>query len=1096
MLLADRFLRVRDAWFDIATGLQVEVTIRSAASRHAQLAWADRCAMLARLRHPLLNPLVDYGVAGSASLFEAHMVLPSVIVRPACAPRMVRHACRFLQAHGITLDAGAARLTFRAVLASATARRCRPVGLVLQPRSADDEVGELAGAALPGGATCVRIASPPGAGLRTFISAAARIARCAGYVPVCPGALVRWPSLFDELAQRHVFILSSADPPAFESAALVRLLARVGLHSTRAHICLTFDRGLPRATDCRLEPMGIRAMTTMTYVDPEYGPSAAEILAAARRSDGLPGRFLSELGVRPLEATPSRSSTVHEARPEYVAGPPGAMAPALRRPGSKRRLGGSLDRAPGRARTLEAQGRHAAASRLLLRAARVLHGRGEVAAAARCWLQLGWLARRRALTERALAHAERARAASTDAAVATEAGCLTAVCWTDQARLPQAEAALRALDAAARATGAASQTDPGRARIGCALARVLYWQGRHAEAADHLRPLTTHADPSVSSEALARLSRSLAALGDLSGALNAAREANRRAAGAADVTLRLAGERAMTEALLAAGDIEGVRAHAACGLEAAAAAKRPLTVLHLRAMLLRALGRSGGTEPGSARVEAALTRALRRPIPALLRQTIEAARQTTIPQGGHGLCLPATSPGHVEAFLEIAQRSPDDETAVAEVAATLCERVGAVSVAVLTASDTRVIAAAGRPWRDKSAAAVQALSTGRSAGLDDPRQPREAAEPVRCGGELVGAIACRWVLGAVAIPGPIGIALRGASLAIASHVRALADRVPAEPPPSVWGDLLGDSAVAVALREAVMRASRAPFPVLIEGESGSGKELVARAIHRLSPRHTRRFCAINCAALSDELIEAELFGHSRGAFTGALTERAGLFEEADGGTLFLDEVGELAARAQAKLLRVLQEGEVRRVGENLPRRVDVRIVSATNRRLEQEASHGRFRTDLRFRLDVLRINVPPLRERVDDIPILAQHFWRQACSRVGTSATLGPDTLAALSRHDWPGNVRELQNAIAWMAVHAPRRGRVSPAMLPAQLAARTPATGSSFEAAREDFERRFVRAALAQAGGQRQIAAKALGISRQGLAKMMRRLGIDGASA
>jgi DNA-binding NtrC family response regulator len=302
---------------------------------------------------------------------------------------------------------------------------------------------------------------------------------------------------------------------------------------------------------------------------------------------------------------------------------------------------------------------------------------------------------------------------------------------------------------------------------------------------------------------------------------------------------------------------------------------------------------------------------------------------------------------------------------------------------------------------------------------------------------------------------------------------------------------LGESAVATSLREAIQRASRAPFPVLIEGESGSGKELVARAIHKLSCRHTRRFCAINCAALTDELVEAELFGHTRGAFTGATTERAGLFEEADGGTLFLDEIGELSARAQAKLLRVLQEGEVRRVGENHPRRVDVRVVAATNRRLEQEASHGRFRTDLRFRLDVLRIVVPPLRERVGDIPVLAQHFWRRASSRVGSSATLGPDALAALSRYDWPGNVRELQNAIAWIAVHAPRRGRVSSAMLPAQLASNPLATGS-FEAAREEFERRFVRAALAQAGGQRQVAAKALGVSRQGLAKMLRRLGIN----
>ena len=153
--------------------------------------------------------------------------------------------------------------------------------------------------------------------------------------------------------------------------------------------------------------------------------------------------------------------------------------------------------------------------------------------------------------------------------------------------------------------------------------------------------------------------------------------------------------------------------------------------------------------------------------------------------------------------------------------------------------------------------------------------------------------------------------------------------------------------------------------------------------HDSPSRYTTRsaICALNCAALSDELIEAELFGHTRGAFTGAVGERAGLFEEADGGTLFLDEIGELSARAQAKLLRVLQDGEVRRVGENLSRRVDVRIIAATNRRLEQEAAAGRFRSDLRFRLDVIRIEVPPLRDRASDVPLLASRFWTEAAGR-------------------------------------------------------------------------------------------------------------------
>src|SRR5690606_6389816 len=197
-------------------------------------------------------------------------------------------------------------------------------------------------------------------------------------------------------------------------------------------------------------------------------------------------------------------------------------------------------------------------------------------------------------------------------------------------------------------------------------------------------------------------------------------------------------------------------------------------------------------------------------------------------------------------------------------------------------------------------------------------------------------------------------------------------------------------------------------------------ELVAREVHRLGPRRGRAFCAINCAALTDELCEAELFGHARGAFTGAVGERAGLFEEADGGTLFLDEVGELSPRAQAKLLRAIQEGEVRRLGETRPRRVDVRIVAATNRPLADAVKAGAFRADLRYRLDVGQIDVPALRDRPEDIPPLARHFWRRALERVESRATLSPAALACLTRYHWPGNVRELQNVLAALAVHAP----------------------------------------------------------------------------
>jgi transcriptional regulator with PAS, ATPase and Fis domain len=305
-------------------------------------------------------------------------------------------------------------------------------------------------------------------------------------------------------------------------------------------------------------------------------------------------------------------------------------------------------------------------------------------------------------------------------------------------------------------------------------------------------------------------------------------------------------------------------------------------------------------------------------------------------------------------------------------------------------------------------------------------------------------------------------------------------------------DLFGRGDAGDRIRDAIRRAAGAPYPVLVEGESGSGKELVARAIHARSARRARRLCAVNCAALAEDLLEAELFGHARGAFTGAATERTGLFEESDQGTLFLDEVGELSARAQAKLLRVLQEGEVRRVGENVARRVDVRVVAATNRSLEADVTSGRFRADLRFRLDVIRIAIPPLRQRAEDVPGLAERLWADATERVGSRAVLGAELMAALARYDWPGNVRELQNVLAALAVHGPRRGRIPLSLLPARIAHEAARAAQSFDEARVDFERRFVRAALAQAGGRRSVAAVHLGVSRQGLAKIIKRLGIE----
>ena len=304
--------------------------------------------------------------------------------------------------------------------------------------------------------------------------------------------------------------------------------------------------------------------------------------------------------------------------------------------------------------------------------------------------------------------------------------------------------------------------------------------------------------------------------------------------------------------------------------------------------------------------------------------------------------------------------------------------------------------------------------------------------------------------------------------------------------------VVGESTAVVVLRRAIAQAGPSPYPVLIEGETGSGKELVARALHRTSTRRNRPFCAVNCAALSDELFEAELFGYARGAFTGAVSQRAGLFEEAHLGTLFLDEVADLSSRAQAKLLRAVQEGEVRRLGENAPRRVDVRLVAATNLGLRSQVAAGRFRQDLLFRLAVVRLEVPPLRSRGADVALLARYFWGRAAGETGSQATLGPDVMAALSRHDWPGNVRELENVMAGLAVGAPRRGPLRLEHLPASFRSDDEHSVSTLIQARQSFERQFVLAALLRAGGRPGLAARELGISRQGLAKLMKRLDLS----
>ena len=310
-------------------------------------------------------------------------------------------------------------------------------------------------------------------------------------------------------------------------------------------------------------------------------------------------------------------------------------------------------------------------------------------------------------------------------------------------------------------------------------------------------------------------------------------------------------------------------------------------------------------------------------------------------------------------------------------------------------------------------------------------------------------------------------------------------------------ELVGESAAWRALVEQVPRVAASGLPVLLLGETGTGKELVARAIHGLSSRRRQAFVAQNCGATPDTLIESELFGHARGAFTGAVGDRTGLFEAAEGGTLLLDEIGDASPMLQMKLLRVLQEGEARRVGDSRPRRVDVRVVAATHRSLERAVSQGTFRADLYFRLAAVRLRLPTLRERGRDVLLLARHFLARAAARVGGPVPeLSPELADRLLRHAWPGNVRELANACAFAVGVAGARTLVGNEHWPDAPFAEAVAEGAGLHAETRALEERRLKETLRRTHGNKTQAARALGLSRQGLLKKLRRLGLGAAPA
>ncbi len=312
--------------------------------------------------------------------------------------------------------------------------------------------------------------------------------------------------------------------------------------------------------------------------------------------------------------------------------------------------------------------------------------------------------------------------------------------------------------------------------------------------------------------------------------------------------------------------------------------------------------------------------------------------------------------------------------------------------------------------------------------------------------------------------------------------------------------LVGNSPRMQQVYEMVARIAPTKTNVLIAGESGTGKELVARAIHAESDRTAAPFVALNCAAIPENLLESELFGHVKGAFTGAVGNKAGLFEMADGGTLFLDEVGELTLPLQVKLLRVLQEKTIRRVGGTSDRRVDVRILAATNRRLEDEVAAGRFREDLYYRLNVIQLELPPLRERMEDLPLLVHHFvekYGRELSKVVRGVS--EEAMACLRAHAWPGNVRELENGIE-RAVALSRGEWIEAEALPPSVrqqaeerpGARLPQGNIDLDNLVADYERGLLLGALKRSGGVKKRAAQSLGISFRSFRYRLEKLGLD----
>jgi DNA-binding NtrC family response regulator len=1141
-LVADRFAPDdRGHAIDVATGERVCLVLSTCGGPSEQTAWAERCAWFSTFVHPSIAQLVDYGAIGESQRFEAWRADPGWPGSPVAAEQTTRCAAQVLRAngrapfkdHSIAIGCRSGRPV---VIPDAAAGRARAADDDSSPECARSLLGvvrridrrlvpvlELFGGPSSGRVAALAVWAPEEGGLHAAICWLARAARLAGYIPTA-ARLFEGP-LRQTLCGRTLVILARDDAPGGW-----RALIEASLDSAKAHIVI-FVGSVPvrRVHTVSLERLSIDAL--IGSVVPTLGRrrQLRHVTAAARRSQGLAGRF-ERLLLGPLESyraiasvdeaegvvRPARSVRVAESLTVYRDAPDApasdSVSPALRKwpvPGELTRLRTHIETA----RTLVSKGRYQPGERLARQVMHALARRGEWSAAVESALIIArsLVARGRiGEADMVLQTARPWATQSHDLQLLHLVALIRASVLTERGQVDDAVHLLESLH-----PSTSSADGDATIEVTLALVRCLFWQGRWADAWLRLTLAAPDGERSRRSDVRLAIARSLVSAGR-----GRAADAVADAARARDVALTMdepalrgAAFFACAVAVLAAGDSAQADAAAVNAMTQARRARDPMMVLEVR--LLRAeIARRQGRRAVAIQLVKRLRRVRNAVLPYTVRARVDllddlltaadavaAAERRADSTGLPALRLfaPARAPAsgslasaadEIVELLRCCQCADDDRAVLTTVCARLRGRLAAAGVAFYAPDGTELVALATDGAKTDGGVAKRIAAANQLVLPHHGGERVEAGVPVRYAGHTIGWLIAIWTPAAVWDVSEVSVLLATGATATAPALSGLVARRAGERI-SRASELIGVSRAIGDVRTAVERAASAPFPVLVEGESGTGKELVARLLHKLGPRADRPFCTLNCAALPEDLVESELFGHAKGAFTGAVTERRGVFEDAHGGTLFLDEIGELSPRAQAKVLRAVQESEIRRVGENIHRRVDVRLVTATNRDLRAQAAAGRFRADLLYRLDVIRVALPPLRERSEDVPILAEHFWRDASGRIGSRAMLSAATLAALARHTWPGNIRELQNVLAALAVRCPRRGVVPPSALPAHFGERGMAASFRLEVARRTFDQSFIRAALVRAGGHRTRAAHDLGISRQGLAKLMTRLQI-----